>query len=98
MTYEDGDPEYLVQDEEQALGSWHRSRPLCGQTVFTFDIHGLETDRRSQVQGDRKSQPQENYIGDERSQAKAVEQSWGGSGTPPLHFPTGAGPEEDPDQ
>eukprot|EP00973_Karenia_brevis_P026040 3593389-Karenia_brevis.AAC.1 len=85
--------EYLVDEHDKAQWKWARSRPWCGQTVFVLDERGSGHDRKSQPQGDRKSQPEEYYIG-EGPDAEGGEQGQGGSATLSVHDPTRA---EDPD-
>ena len=38
LVYQEGDLDYIVEDKEKGgeLTEWTRSRPWCGQTVFTF--------------------------------------------------------------
>eukprot|EP00973_Karenia_brevis_P046969 6516738-Karenia_brevis.AAC.1 len=38
MTHQEGNIEYLMENAEEMAYAWKRSRPWCGQTVFTFEI------------------------------------------------------------
>eukprot|EP00973_Karenia_brevis_P025751 3553295-Karenia_brevis.AAC.1 len=58
VVYEDGDLEYLVDEQDDVKLQWSRSRPWCGQTVFVLNVKGSGIDPKELSNEEWMDQPQ----------------------------------------